>query len=88
MTQEFPRLRGPRLYSRPLKRKRALRLLHEAIELCRFYVYNQDIPPKEKRQWIKTMNGLISTSGILQRDEQLDAVEERVSALEKAVNNA
>lgn len=88
MEQEIPRLRGPRLYARPLRRNRALRLLHEGIEFCRFYVYNQGTPSNEKRQWIKTMNSLISTSGALQRDERLASIEERMRALEDAVNNA
>lgn len=75
--------KGPRLYSRPLGRKRAQGIIHEVVELCRFYIFNQETDPKEKRQWIKTMNGLLSTSNVLLRDVQLDEFDKRLSELEK-----
>ena len=76
------RLKGPRLYKRAPKRGRLLGIVHEAIDLCRFHIYNSETSPSEKRQWIKTMNGLISTSGKLLKDSEIDELEVRMSKLE------
>jgi hypothetical protein len=51
--------------------------VHEAIELCRFHIYNSETDAKEKRQWIKTMNGLLSTSSQILKDMDLDELRAR-----------
>ena len=75
--------KGPRLYSRPLRGKKALGIIHELVEFCRFYVFNSETDPKEKRQWIKTLSGLLSTNATMLRDLDHDAFEKRVSLLEE-----
>ena len=79
----FEKKKGPRLYSRPLKRKRALGMLHELVELCRYYIFNSDTDPKDKMKWIKTLSGLLSTHATLMKDLDLDELGKRVSILEE-----
>lgn len=79
----FEKRKGPRLYSRPLKRNKALGMLHELVELCRYYIFNSNTDPKDKMRWIKILSGLLSTNAAYLRDLDLDELGKRVSILEE-----
>ena len=79
----FEKLKGPRLYSRPLKRKKALGMLHELVELCRYYIFSSSTDPLEKIKWITKVTGLLSTNAEYLKDLDMDELKKRVSILEE-----
>lgn len=87
MSEKWEKLKGPRLYKRAPKRGKLLGIAHEAIDLCRFHIYNSETSPSEKRQWIKTLNGLISTSSKLLIESDIDELEKRIYKLEEEVES-